>query len=574
MSGVLEAPPVPQPSTRSEMDAALARLAEGRATWVRIGVEERIDLLADLARSFFPVSKPWAHAVARAEGLDPSQPAAGEEWLVGPYFVLRNLHLLRRSLMGIRDTGRPRVPGPIHALAHGQVAARVFPELLWDRLFYPGIEAEVWMEPGVTLDTLPQTQARAYHESKRSLGTALVLGGGNVSSIGPLDALYKLFVENRVVLLKAHPVNAYLGPLLKEGFAPLFERGVFDVVYGGADEGAYLCEHELVDEIHVTGSDRTYEAIVFGPGEEGARNRSEGRRKLHKPVTGELGNVSPVIIVPGDWSRAQMRYQAENIVSMVANNAGFNCNAGRLMITQRGWKQRDEFLDAVREEFRALPPRRAYYPGARQAHAGVVETHPHAELIGNTSDDALPWTLVPDLDPTDPDEICFRREAFCSLIAETALEAPSVPSFLSSVTDFCNETLWGTLNATIVVDGRTKRDPTNRRALEEAIEGLRYGTICINHWAAIGFGLGLTPWGAFPGHAPEDIQSGIGVVHNTLMFDRVQKTVITTPFRAFPKPPWFVRHRTAHILGERLTAFEQHPRLSRLPGISWAGLRA
>src|SRR6202047_3935594 len=119
------------------------------------------------------------------------------------------------------------------------------------------------MEPTVTPATLAATQAVAYRRQDAG-GVALVLGAGNVSSIGPMDALYKLFVENRVVLYKTHPVNAYLGPLLEEGFAALAAGGFLRGVYGGAEEGAYLCSHRGIDEIHITGSDKTYEAIVFG----------------------------------------------------------------------------------------------------------------------------------------------------------------------------------------------------------------------------------------------------------------------------------------------------------------------
>jgi acyl-CoA reductase-like NAD-dependent aldehyde dehydrogenase len=74
-----------------------------------------------------------------------------------------------------------------------------------------------------------------------------------------------LVVELQVVILKMNPVNAYLGPLLEAGFQALVQRGVLRIVYGGAAERAYLCQHPAVDTIHMTGSDRTFEAIVFGP---------------------------------------------------------------------------------------------------------------------------------------------------------------------------------------------------------------------------------------------------------------------------------------------------------------------
>ena len=288
-------------SSRAEMDAAVAALQENKGAWTAVTVRERRALLAELSRGFLAVAERWAALGVEAEGLDPAQPASGEEALVGPYFILRNLRLLRESLLDIETHGRPRIPGGVRTKANGQVVARIFPIDLYDRAFYAGVTADVWMEPGVTEKDLPETQAVVYHSPVRQGRVALVLGGGNVSSIGPMDALYKLFVEDQVVVYKTHPVNVYLGPLMEEAFQPLIERGFFRVVYGGAEEGAYLCRHDGVDEIHITGSDQTYEAIVFGPGDEGRRRKEAAEPLLTKRFTSELGNVSPVIVVPGPW---------------------------------------------------------------------------------------------------------------------------------------------------------------------------------------------------------------------------------------------------------------------------------
>ena len=59
------------------------------------------------------------------------------------------------------------------------------------------------------------------------------------------------------------------------------------------------------------------------------------------------------------------------------------------------------------------------------------------------------------------------------------------------------------------------------------------------------YGLGSTPWGAFPGQPLNDVQSGRGFVHNTWLFERPQKSVIDGPFRVVPKPAWFVTHSAA-----------------------------
>ena len=41
--------------------------------------------------------------------------------------------------------------------------------------------------------------------------------------------------------------------------------------------------------------------------------------------------------------------------------------------------------------------------------------------------------------------------------------------------------------------------------------------------------------GAYPGHTYTDVQSGIGAVHNALMLDKPLKTVVSAPFRPFPR---------------------------------------
>ncbi len=102
---------------------------------------------------------------------------------------------------------------------------------------------------------------------------------------------------------------------------------------------------------------------------------------------------------------------------------------------------------------------------------------------------------------------------------------------------------------------------------------LRFGTGAINCWGAVGYGLVVAPWGAYPRQDVYDIQSGSGFVHNTLMFDRIQKTVVRAPFTVSPKPPWFPSHATAYPMARKLTEFEADPSPFKLPGIFWEALR-
>ncbi|MDA8020293.1 MAG: NAD-dependent aldehyde dehydrogenase, partial [Thermoanaerobaculia bacterium] len=65
-------------------------------------------------------------------------------------------------------------------------------------------------------------------------------------------------------------------------------------------------------------------------------------------------------------------------------------------------------------------------------------------------------------------------------------------------------------------------------------------------------------------------------VHNTLMFDRVEKTIVETPFRMSPKPAWFPSHETAHRMARKVTEFEADAalgKLTKLPGLFWEALR-
>ena len=562
------------PTDHAALDAAVADLQAHKDAWVALSVANRIALVDRLIADFYALAPRWVAASLQAKSLAPDAPAVVDEWVAGVYATLKNLRQLRGSLADIATSGRPRIPGPVTTRTDGQVVARVFPQTTYDSLFFGGLTAEIWMQPGVTAATLPQTQAVAYQQKAPTGKVALVLGAGNISSIGPLDVLYKLFVEDQVVIFKANPVNAYLGPLMEQAFRSLIDAGYLRMAYGGAAEGAYLCNHSSVDEIHITGSDKTFDAIVFGPGPEGAARRAEGTPLLTKRITGELGNVSPVIVVPGPWNAGDLAYQADHIASSLTNNAGFNCNASRVVIQHDGWGQRAELMAKVRGVLATTPMRKAYYPGARDRFNAFVADHPDAAQLGVAgADDALPWTVIEGVDASQTNDIVFTTEAFCSLFAETALPAASVADYIDRAVAFCNDDLWGTLNVTLIVHPASLKDPAVAAAVERAIDNLRYGSIGVNYWAGASFTLGVTTWGAFPGHPLNDIQSGTGVVHNTLMFDQPQKSVLRAPFKIVPTPPWFVtRGKAGAKVFQRLSALEAAPSPLKVPGVLGAAL--
>ena len=564
--------PVPDATSAAELDAAVGELRAAADGWVRATPEARIRLLDEVIRATLPVADRWTELACLHEGLDPAGPDSAEEATVGPYIFLRGARFHRGAIKAIARTGAPRIPGPVRTLPDGRVTARVFPADLADRVTYIGTNADVWMDRSVTAESLPSTMGTPYRQPPPGR-VCLVLGGGNASSIGPLDVLHKLFVELQVVVLKMHPVMAHLDEVQAAALAPLVRAGVLRIVHGGAAEGGQLATHPGVDTLHITGADRTYEAIVYGTGRDGADRKHRDDPILHKPFTAELGNLTPIIVVPGRWSPSDLDYHAENIATMLTNNAGFNCTTSRVIVTAAGWAQRTALMDRIRARLTALPTRLAYYPGARERFAAFGEVHPEAERFGEAGDGHLPWMLIPDLSPEAVGDPCYRVEAFCSVMAETPIEASDTAAFLERAVRFANETVWGTLNATLIVDPRTAKDPSTRPAVERALADLQYGTVSLNHWSAIGYGLGITPWGAFPGHVRMDIGSGTGFVHNPLMFERVEKTVVRSPFRAWPKPIWFAGHRTAHRIVPHLVRFEADRRPDRLLPIMWFAIQ-
>jgi acyl-CoA reductase-like NAD-dependent aldehyde dehydrogenase len=553
-------------SRRAELDQALAVLRQNQVRWARLPAIERASLLDQLLGTVRAAAAEWVRSSQEAKGLDPNTPRAGEEWLNGPYLVARNIRLLKRSLVDVSQRGVPRLPGRPF-LRNGKVVAPVFPTDFYDRIMFGGYRAEIVMQPHVTLEQLNETMAVAYRETEPAGAVCLVLGAGNVSSIGPMDVLYKLFVENQVVALKIHPLLSYLRSAWTDALRPLIDWGALRIVEGGRDEGTYLAHHDCVDEIHLTGSVATHDAIVFGTGADAAWRKEQGQPILNKRVTSELGNVSAMIVVPGQWRQSDILFQAENVASSLVNNAGFNCNATRVIVTHRQWPQRAEFLAALRNVLANVPPREAYYPGARERYELFLQKHPDAEQLGsNTNGSCLPWTLIAGLDADQSQDICYHYEAFCSVTSEAALEAEDSRSFVRRAVDFVNGTVTGSLNASLIVPPAALRSPA-RPAIQEAIDTLQVGTVAVNHWAALGYALCSTTWGAFPGHTIGDVQSGRGVVHNTYMFSAPEKSIIYGPFRPWPKPVWLLSHRRAHQLGPKLLEFECSPSPLRLPSI-------
>lgn len=567
-----------QEALYEEYDAALSVLDANKDNWARLPIADRIRLLSEMKDGIMKVAQGWADEAARKKGLKPGTAVAGEEWIAGPYACIAGCNGLISTLSQME--GKAFIDH-LHTreLVTGQLGVQVLPHSIWDRLLLSGVSAEVWMQDGVTAANLKNHVAIAYDtpEKNRKGKVALVLGAGNVNAITPLDVLQKLILENQVVILKMNPVNDYLTDHYKIAMKPFIDEGYLRIVKGDAKGGAYLCDHPVIEELHITGAESTHEAIVWGVGKEREENRKAGKPKNNKRFTSELGGVGPTIVVPGPWSSADIKFQAENIATMKLHNSGHNCVAVQALIMPKGWDKGGRLIEAVKNVC-ATSTRPAWYPGAEQR----METHKNNSGKVETIDrgKVAPPLIISEISDVDLNATC---EVFAPAFGIKEIDAPDPASYLEAAVAYANTELAGTLGGQILIHPKTIRKIGKKR-FEEIIAKMRYGTIGINGWCGLGFLITACPWGAFPGHTIEDVGSGIGTVHNSFMLENTERCVIRAPWRPFPRgllsgqftllprPPFFITNKRQHKVGEALTRFQHRPNWFKLPVIFYHAL--
>ncbi len=194
------------------LDLAVDEAADHASAWAATDAASRAELLDRVIADTMAVEDAWLADACAAKGLEPGSAEAGEELYSGIGTFVRMTRVYRDALRDIARQGKPSFAGPVTEAPDGRLRVQVFPATPFDRITFPGTTAEVWMQAGVTRTSLVSGQAQAYADPAAHEGTALVLAAGNVASLGPRDALTKLVVDGKTVVMKANPVNDYLVP--------------------------------------------------------------------------------------------------------------------------------------------------------------------------------------------------------------------------------------------------------------------------------------------------------------------------------------------------------------------------
>ncbi len=529
----------------------LGRLAVGALRFAATDARERADLARRTALATVAVADPWAEAaVAIKRAVPDSGSALAEELATGPMGTARLCLLTARAQLDIAERGLPRAPSAPRILHAGRrsvggtppalVGLDLLPALgpsgsLHDGMIHQGFRATVRCHDPGGLANFDQAWRREVEERPRAGGVAVVLGAGNVTGLSAADVLAQLFEHGRGVFLKVHPLHAPLQPLLEAALGPLVEAGLVVIAAGGAEIARGAIAAPETTHVHVTGGEATYRAIVWGSADLSDRTAAP---LLSKPITCELGNVTPWFILPGRYSRAELSYQADLVAASIANNTSFNCIATKGIVTCRSWPQREEFLALVERRLASLPARPGWYPGSvRDWEAATGRVAP--------ADGTVPSSLVTGVDPATDDRL-LAREWFVPVVAEVPIDADDLAGFCSRALAFSHR-LPGSLAASVTIpNGLSAVDV---RHVEQFVDHLAFGVVAVNTWSALAYALGNVPWGGFPGGTLASPKSGIGFVHDPLLLPLVHNSVIRAPLWSPIRPPWFPWHSA----GDRLT---------------------
>jgi len=526
------------------------QLSHAADRWRSVAPRERAELAMRTAQSIGSKSEAWVCAAVAMKSVGPDGQDActdrlrsvlrAEECATGPIATLRLLFLTAKSLQSIGKIGvpdasiRPRMThgqNRIHESPFGSpssfVAVDVLPVCkLYDPTIFRGHRATVRCANTGSVETFMKLWQEECRPSPDAEGVAVVLGAGNVTGLAAADAVSQIFEHGRAVLLKLHPVQASLAPVLQAALSPLVEADLLRIVVGGAALARDAISTQEVTAMHLTGGEETFRNVV-------SSNKSKLRTKS---ITCELGNVTPWIVIPGNYSEKDLCFQADQIAASIANNSSFNCIATKVVLTSRHWAQRQRFLDRIEQRLRSLPARPAWYPGAADLHQKATGDP--------VPDECLQPKLLRDVN-RESHPHWFAREWFIPIAVETTVEGETIEDFCVAVSHVVHD-LPGNLAASVTrPDGMATHDESR---VELLIEHLRYGVVAVNAWSALAYAVANIPWGGFPGGTLEAPESGLGYVHNPYFLPLVQNSILRAPLRVWPTPPWFPWHSK----GERL----------------------
>jgi acyl-CoA reductase-like NAD-dependent aldehyde dehydrogenase len=109
----------------------------------------------------------------------------------------------------------------------------------------------------------------------------------------------------------------------------------------------------------MTGGAPTFDRIVWGADASAAK--AANRPLVTKPFEAELGAVSPWIVVPGQWSDAELEHHAKFLASCKMMNSGAICASPQVVFVDADWPQRQRFEALLEKTLADFPKPPVFY---------------------------------------------------------------------------------------------------------------------------------------------------------------------------------------------------------------------
>ena len=421
-----------------ELDRIIGRLREHATEFARLHVATKIELLEDCLRGTRDVATDWVTAACRAKGISLTRRSRAKSGSPAPRSRSATSAFSRAPCARSTSTARPSCARSTSASSpHGAVGVRVTPYDAFDAALYGGITAETWLQPGIERARRRRSPGVVLQE-ERPRGPACRSSSARATSRPSRrwTSSTRCSSTGASCLLKMNPVNEYLGPAPRARAAAARSSAATSPSCTAAPRSARtFATTASIGDVHITGSDKTHDLIVWGPPGPGARGPKAPQRPAPQEAHHERarerepGASSCPVRTPTRSSRAWPRTSA----GMVTNNASFNCNAAKLLVAAQGLGAARHVHQEARPSVLAtraaaqgvLPGRCAALRGADHRPLRRAEDRERAAIS------TLPWTLVLGLDAANPSETIFSTEPFCSILSEVVDRQRPIPRSFS-----------------------------------------------------------------------------------------------------------------------------------------------
>jgi hypothetical protein len=279
----------PNDTSAEEMESIIDRVSANKGKWASLTAAEKLKIIREMKENCKQSLDEWAITGAKTIGYDPNNPAMDhltmEAYIMGPLGFAMWMYFLERLYDSLAKTGKvPKDWGQPTQLKNGLLEVPAFghpgSKTGYLSLLLDGLVVKMHINQegkSSALDTFDPTK-----EKPQCVG---ILGAGNYHI--PNDILHTMFLENSVAVYKFNPVIQKLYPVWSKVLDPLIKRGFLALTVGKFVQGNILVQSKNTDGLLLTGSDRTYDAIVWG------KDKSKKVKQCCKPFKAELGSINP-----------------------------------------------------------------------------------------------------------------------------------------------------------------------------------------------------------------------------------------------------------------------------------------